>query len=90
MFSKKATKTNEIYTVNLTVTTYCQIDGEDFVNFCGLLRKRELYLKNMQVTTHLKLAFFQTGEFPGIEKSSMSVYLGSRYALYLLTQQTNV
>ena len=48
------------------------------------------YLKNMQVTTHLKLAFFQTGEFPGIEKSSMSVYLGSRYALYLLTQQTNV
>ena len=29
----------------------------------------------MQVTTHLKLAFFQTGEFPGIEKSSMSVYL---------------
>ena len=34
MFSKK---------VDLTVTTYCQIDGEDFVNFCGLLRKRELY-----------------------------------------------
>ena len=23
-------------------TTYCQIDGEDFVNFCGLLRKHEL------------------------------------------------
>ena len=23
--------------------TYCQIDGEDFFNFCGLLRKRELY-----------------------------------------------
>ena len=21
----------------------CQIDGEDFVNFCGLLRKQELY-----------------------------------------------
>ena len=30
--------------VDLTVTTYCQIDGEDFVNFCDLLRKRELYL----------------------------------------------
>jgi hypothetical protein len=43
MFSKKATKINEIFTVDLTVTTYCQIDGEDFVNFCGLLRKRELY-----------------------------------------------
>ena len=30
-------------TADLTVTTYCQIDSEDFVNFCGLLRKRELY-----------------------------------------------
>ena len=40
MFSKKATKIDEIFTVDLTDTTYCQIDGEDFVNFCGLLRKR--------------------------------------------------
>ena len=45
MFSKKATKIGEILTVDLTVTTYCQIDGEDFVNFCGLLRKRELQYK---------------------------------------------
>ena len=45
MFSKKATKINKIFTVDLTVTTYCQIDGEDFVNFCGLLRKREHYEK---------------------------------------------
>ena len=44
MFSKKATKSDEIFTVDLTVTTYCQIDGEDFFNFCGLLRKRELYM----------------------------------------------
>ena len=44
MFSKKATKNDEIFTVDLMVTTYCQIDGEDFVYFCGLLRKRELYL----------------------------------------------
>ena len=43
MFSKKATIIDEIFTADLTVTTYCQIDGEDFVNFCGLLRKRELY-----------------------------------------------
>ena len=42
MFSKKATKIDEIFTGDLTVTTYCQIDGEDFVNFFGLLRKREL------------------------------------------------
>ena len=43
MFSKKATKIDEIFTIDLTVTTYCQIDGEDSVNFCGLIRKRELY-----------------------------------------------
>ena len=42
MISKKATKLDEIFTVDLTVTTYCQIDVEDFVNFCGLLRKCKL------------------------------------------------
>ena len=42
MFPKKAKKIDKIFTVNLTVTTYCQIDSKDFVNFCGLLRKREL------------------------------------------------
>ena len=42
MFSKKATKIDEIFTVNLTLCSKCQIDGEDFVNFCGLLRKHEL------------------------------------------------
>ena len=35
MFSMKATKTYKIFTVDLTVTTYCQIDSEDFVNFCA-------------------------------------------------------
>ena len=43
MFSKKATKIDEIFTLNLTLCSKCQIDGEDFVNFCGLLRKYELY-----------------------------------------------
>ena len=43
MFSKKGAKIDKIFTVDLMVTTYCQIDREDFVNFCGLLRKRELY-----------------------------------------------
>ena len=45
MSSKKATKIDEIFTVDLTATTYCQRrhDGEDFVNFCGLLRIYELY-----------------------------------------------
>ena len=43
MFSKKATKVEEIFTVDLTKCSKCQIDGEDFVNFFGLLRKYELY-----------------------------------------------
>ena len=43
MFHKKATKIDEIFTVDLTLCSKCQIDGEDFVNFCGLLRKHELY-----------------------------------------------
>ena len=37
MFSKKATKIDEIFTVDLTLTTYCQIDGEDFVIFVAFL-----------------------------------------------------
>ena len=44
MLPKKATKINEIFTVNLTLCSKCQIDSEDFVKYCGLLRKHELYL----------------------------------------------
>ena len=44
MFSKNATKIDKIFTVDLTLCSKCQIDGEDFVNFCGLLRKYELYI----------------------------------------------
>ena len=43
MFSKKASKFDKIFTNDLTLTTLCQINGEDFVNFCGLLRRYELY-----------------------------------------------
>ena len=28
--------------LDLTLCSKCQIGGEDFVNFCGLLRKHEL------------------------------------------------
>ena len=38
----KATKFDEIFTVDLTLCSKSQIDGEDFVNSCGLLRKHEL------------------------------------------------
>ena len=43
MFSQKATKIDEIFTIDLTLCSQCQIDSEDFINFCGLLRKYELY-----------------------------------------------
>ena len=38
-------KIGEIFTVDLTSCSKCQIDGEDFVKFYGLLRKHELYLR---------------------------------------------
>ena len=41
MFSKKATKIDKIFTVDLTLYSKHQIDSEDFVNFHGLLRKCE-------------------------------------------------
>ena len=37
MFSKKATKIEEIFTVNSTLCIKYQIDGEDFVNFVAFL-----------------------------------------------------
>ena len=42
IFSKKATKIDQIFTVDLTLSSKC---GENFVNFCGLLRKQELQWK---------------------------------------------
>ena len=42
MFSKNATKIYEIFTVDLTLCSKCQIRGEDFVNFCGLRRTHRL------------------------------------------------
>ena len=41
---KKATKLTKIFTVNLMceLLSNCQIEGENFVNYCGLLRKHEL------------------------------------------------
>ena len=47
IFSKKSTKNCEIFTADFTFTYLvvlkCQIDGEDFVIFCGLLGKHKLY-----------------------------------------------
>ena len=57
MFSKKATKIDEIFTVDLTLCSKRQIDGEDFFNFSGLLRKYKLYCPNIY-TVSLLLLFF--------------------------------
>ena len=43
--SKNAAKIDKIFTVDLTLCSKCQINREDFFNFCGLLRKYELYYK---------------------------------------------
>ena len=48
IFSKKATKIDEIFTVNLTLCSNCQIGGEDFFNFCGFFRIYELYISNYE------------------------------------------
>ena len=37
-YSEKATKIDEIFTVDLTLCSKCQIDGEDFISLCGPLR----------------------------------------------------
>ena len=50
MFSKKATKFEKIFIVDLTLCSKCQIDCEDFVNFCGLLRKHELYVQSCWIS----------------------------------------
>ena len=50
-FSEKATKIDEIFTVNLTVCSNSQIDGEDFFNFCGLLRKHEFFGEHSHVSS---------------------------------------
>ena len=42
VFSKKATKIDNIFTVDLTVCSNGQIYGGDFGKFCGLLRIYEL------------------------------------------------
>ena len=55
MFSKKATKIDETFIIDLT---NCQIDGEDFVKFCGLLRKHELYLALFQSIKYINSLSF--------------------------------
>ena len=56
MFSKKATKMEEISTLDLTICS--NPHPGDFVNFCSLLRKHELYrprnAQNLIVRVYLR------------------------------------
>jgi hypothetical protein len=58
MFSNKATKIDEIFPVDLTLCSKCQINGEDFINFCGFLRKHELYGIIFEVYKSLSVFFY--------------------------------
>ena len=60
-FSKKATKIDKIFTVDLTLCGKSQIEGEDFVHFCGLLGKNKLYLMGnySQFDPNLKYFLFE-------------------------------
>ena len=78
VFSKKATKIDEIFTINLTVTTLCQIDSEDFVNFCGLLRKYELLTKkNASTNFFSNFTHFKRQVYINILISDTYIYLSN-------------
>ena len=55
MFSKNATKIDKIFIVDLTLCSKYQIYGEDFVNFCGLLRKHKLYMYRKESTGYFQV-----------------------------------
>ena len=63
MFYVKATKIDKIFTVDLTLCSNCQIDGEDFVDFCGLVGKRKVYTQTSPLSklSLIFRPFFQNG-----------------------------
>ena len=79
MFSKKATKIDEIFTVDLTLCSKCQIDGEDFINFCGLLREHEHYLELRK-----KDDVYKWEELIILVHEKIK-YLNSKYLLFILS-----
>ena len=55
MFSKKAITIDEIFTVDSTLCSKCQIDDEGFVNFCGLLENTNSILKGTLISEQYSL-----------------------------------
>ena len=84
MFSKKATKIDEIFTVDLTLCNKCQIVGEDFVKFC-LLRKHELYLSKREPNRQALAGVIKKGELLLL----IGHHLISWHKLYKTTKRTH-
>ena len=63
---------DEIFTVDLTLCSKCQIVGEDFVKFCGLLRKQELYLDTICFVS--LLIFFCMASMKDAASSDLQIY----------------
>ena len=82
VLSKKATKINEIFTIDLTLCSKCQIVGEDFVIFVAFLenmnfKKNAISLIAHPISKGLFLDFLKILEQPSRFKT-MSQLL-SRY-----------
>ena len=54
MFSKKATKIDKIFTVDLTLCRKCQIDHEDLINFLAFWEKTNF---NIKIKLNIYLGF---------------------------------
>ena len=52
MFSKKAKKIDEIFTVDLTICSNCQIDGEDFIIFVAFLENMNFINIEFMISNH--------------------------------------
>ena len=48
MFSKKATKIDKVFTVDLTLTTFCQIDGKILSIFVAFIEN--MNIKRVETT----------------------------------------
>ena len=77
----KAMKIDKILTVDLTFTTQRQINGEDFPNYFGLLRKNELYSKvvcfQQQVIFSRILTYIFKNVWPQLESREYIEYNSS-------------
>ena len=73
MFSKKATKIDEIFTIYLTVTTYCKIDGEDFSIFVAFSEYVAYIVESFGHNNNVRRLFFSLAFDPSLFKKFVAV-----------------